>query len=523
MNTCSYTILGGDFDRVGLAAGSLKHRLKKLGVPPDALRRAVIAAYEAEANIVVHAGKGMLRAVLEPSRIDVEVTDEGPGIPDIDLAMKEGFSTASPAARALGFGAGMGLPNMKRNSGSFSIESDLQRGTRIRFSIDLPRQEIVGTLRNSVRIAGELCRGCMRCLNACPTRAMRIRPGGPEILTHLCIDCAACIDACDARAVGIADNIDVPTQSEHALLVVPASFLVDFGPVVEPHQVLDALSTMGFRGIRMIEEWEAATRQAVLAYAREEAEIRPVLSPVCPAVVNLIQMRFPSLLPHVAPFLSAVEAVREDLAGERVFLGVSCPAQHTLVNTGRSSSTPVPLMLSRLRGAVFSAAIRHRDTATGPPRQPGPEERAGPDVLQASGLRHVLNILDKAENGLLADFVLLELLACEQGCFGSPAGGEEPFIARHRWQRVRRDLVRPAKAFRRKTPLVARAGMRLDDDMSRAVEKLLEIDRLTADLPGKNCGMCGAPACSDLAEDLVLGRAQGMVCPHRADGQEKSR
>ena len=523
MNITSYAITGGDFDRAGLASSGLKQRLKKLGVAPAALRRVLIAAYEAEANIVVHAHRGTLRAIVAPSQIDIEATDEGPGIPDIEQAMKEGFSTASPAAMALGFGAGMGLPSIKKNSDSFTIESEVGQGTRVRFSIDLPGQEVSGFLRNSVQVAREFCRNCMRCLHTCPTRALRIRREGPEILDHLCIDCAACINACEAGALRTPDGADLPTPSEYTLLVVPASFLVAFGPKASAHKVLETLSEMGFRHIRVTEEWEDALRAAALKYAHEEANVRPVFSPACPAVVNLIEMRFPSLIPHLAPFLSPVEAVQEELAGEHVVVGVSCPAQHTVLRTGRRSSDQKAVSLSRLRQAVLPKVAQSGGASKTQPRQPAPEGRNDEGILRATGLRHVMSVLDKAENGLLADFVFVELLACDQGCFGAPITGEEPFIARNRWERVRSGLVGPAKAFRRETPFVARSGMRLDDDMSRSIEKLLEIDRLTEALPGKDCGMCGAPTCSALAEDIVLGRAGSTACPHYADSQERDK
>ena len=521
MNTVSYVITGSDFDRIGLAAGDLKEKLKRLGIPPDALRRLVIAAYEAEANVVVHAQKGTLCATLGPTGLDVEVTDEGPGISDIELAMREGFSTASPAAVALGFGAGMGLTNIRNNSGSFAIESEVGRGTRVSFSVPLHPQEHSGPVRNSLRVVRELCRECMRCLHVCPTGALRIRRGGPEILGHLCIDCGACIDACEAGALRVPDDVDIPTPSELTILVVPASLLVDFGPRVGAQHVLAALSVMGFHRIRVMEQWGAALRQAVLAYAREEAKAHPVFSPECPAVVNLIETRFPSLLPHLAPFLSPLEAVCEDLAGQDVIVGVSCPAQHTVLSTGPSSSTL--LSFARLRDAILPVVVRSKNTAAASPWLPIHEERGNQSVFRVGGLRHVIKILEKAENGLLVDFLLVELMACEQGCLGTPVSREESFLAWHRWQCVRHNFAGPAKAFRRKDPFVARSGMRLDDDMSRAIHKLEQIDLLTAGLPGKNCGMCGAPACREMAEDLVLGRAHGQECARRTEPSEKGR
>ena len=521
MNTVSYAITGGDFNRIGLAAGDLKERLKKLGIPPDALRRLMIAAYEAEANVVVHAQKGTLCARLGSTGIDVEVTDEGPGIPDIELAMREGFSTASPAAMALGFGAGMGLTNIKNNSDSFAVESEVGRWTRVHFSVPLHPREHFGPARNSLRVVRESCRECMRCLHVCPTGALRIRRGGPEILGHLCIDCGACIGFCEAGVLGVPDDVDVPTPSERTMLVVSASLLVDFGPRVGAQQVLAALSALGFQRIRVMEQWGAALRQAALAYAREEAKAHPVLSPECPAVVNLIETRFPSLLPHLAPFLSPFEAVFKDLAGQDLVVGASCPAQHTVLSTGPSSSTL--LNFSRLRDAVLPVVVRSENRAAASPWQPIREERGNRSVFRVGGLRHVIKILEKAENGLLADIPLVELMACEEGCFGAPLSREEPFLARHRWQSARRDFTGPARAFRRKDPFVARSGMRLDDDMSRAIRKLQEIDLFTAGLPGKNCGMCGAPTCREMAEDHVLGRAHGRECPHRTEPRERDK
>jgi len=202
-------------------------------------------------------------------------------------------------------------------------------------------------------------------------------------------------------------------------------------------------------------------------------------------------------------------------------IGVSCPVQHTVLSAGRSSSTL--LNFSRLRDAILPEVVRNEDTEAASPWQPIYEERGNQDVLRVGGLRHVIEILERAENGLLADFVLVGLMACEQGCFGTPVSGEESFLAWHRWQRVRRGFVRPAKAFRRKDPFVARSGMRLDDDMSRAIHKLQQIDLLTAGLPGKNCGMCGAPTCREMAEDLVLGRAHGQECARRTEPPEKGK
>ena len=131
-----------------------------------------------------------------------------------------------------------------------------------------------------------------------------------------------------------------------------------------------------------------------------------------------------------------------------------------------------------------------------------------------SGINHVMAVLEKAENGALGDIHLMEPFACTQGCFGSPFFSEDPFVARHRWVDELGSCDTSARAVQRKAPYSAHAGLRLDDDMSRAIEKLSRIDGIARSLPGRDCGMCGAPTCSAFAEDVVLGRATESACLH---------
>jgi anti-sigma regulatory factor (Ser/Thr protein kinase) len=130
-----YRIQGTNFQRAGEASSKLKHSLRKLGIPPDAARRITIASYEAEMNIVVFTEGGELIASIEPGRVTVNAVDQGPGIPDVELAMKPGYSTAPDWVRELGFGAGMGLPNIKNCSNELKLESKVGEGTNLQFTV----------------------------------------------------------------------------------------------------------------------------------------------------------------------------------------------------------------------------------------------------------------------------------------------------------------------------------------------------------------------------------------------------
>jgi anti-sigma regulatory factor (Ser/Thr protein kinase) len=132
----TYTVSGDDFTSCGKASEDVKYRLKQLGVSADAIRRAAIAMYEGEVNMVIHAGGGAAEVEIFPDRAEIALIDRGPGIADIDAAMREGYSTAGEAIRELGFGAGMGLPNMKRYSDEMKIDTEVGRGTRVFLKIN---------------------------------------------------------------------------------------------------------------------------------------------------------------------------------------------------------------------------------------------------------------------------------------------------------------------------------------------------------------------------------------------------
>jgi len=134
-----YAVPGDDLSLAGKASAEVKRALGRLGVAPADVKRAAVAMYEAEINMVIHGGGGVAEAEISPDRITVVLEDRGPGIPDLELAMREGYSTAPQWIREMGFGAGMGLPNMKRNADELSIESRVGEGTRVVIVILLSR------------------------------------------------------------------------------------------------------------------------------------------------------------------------------------------------------------------------------------------------------------------------------------------------------------------------------------------------------------------------------------------------
>ena len=130
-----YEVSGTDFTCAGEASGKIKKNLKELGFPTNIVRNVAIAVYEGEINMVIHGGGGVIDVEISPDCISIILTDQGPGIPDVSLAMQEGYSTAPENVRQLGFGAGMGLPNIKKYTDEMIIETEVGKGTTIKLKV----------------------------------------------------------------------------------------------------------------------------------------------------------------------------------------------------------------------------------------------------------------------------------------------------------------------------------------------------------------------------------------------------
>lgn len=137
-----YTIQGGDFSRAGSCSSAVKKVLKQLNIAPEVVKKMVVALYEAEVNVVAHAWEGNVQVDIDDSRILCRVVDRGPGIEDIDLAMQEGYSTASEEVREMGFGAGMGLPNIRKNTKRMNLNSIPGQGTALEFEVRLKEESL---------------------------------------------------------------------------------------------------------------------------------------------------------------------------------------------------------------------------------------------------------------------------------------------------------------------------------------------------------------------------------------------
>ncbi len=393
---------------------------------------------------------------------------------------------------------------------------------------------------NLLCLERDLCCGCTHCLRVCPTEAIRIRRGKAEVIRHRCIECGRCLGACPRGAWKVpADSPEEISQGKSAALLDPAVFW-QFGPSFR--NVPAAVQEMGFARVEdlggILEGYTAAGRE----YLAGQDRPRPAISSFCPAVAQLIQVKFPSLLENLMPILSPYEMAfpdphpSDEANAEEVYAVVPCLAQASLVRRLSPKNTI---------GGVIALADAFNPIKARLPRKESPGAQgseqglsylglkwaaAGAEsealgvgnVLIVDGIHQVSRVLNLAESGLLDAVSFIEPWACETGCLGGPLNVENPFVARYHlsgWARGaaekrERPEAKPWESLKR-PPLNARPGMRLDANLKKAMEKLARIDEVVKKFPGLDCGSCGCPSCLALAEDVVQGRARVGDCIHR--------
>ncbi|HHX50972.1 MAG TPA: 4Fe-4S binding protein [Clostridia bacterium] len=407
----------------------------------------------------------------------------------------------------------------------------------------------MGNYFHSVRLDAEKCKGCTNCIRRCPTEAIRVRDGRAQIIEERCIDCGECIRVCPNQAkLAISDTREKLKQFKHAIALPAPALYGQFKGKVSIGRIDAALLRLGFADV-----FQVAYAADLISYSTDQymARItspRPLISQACPAVVSLIQVRFPLLLNHLIPIDSPMNAAARMAKDEAmakgylledvgVFFITPCPAKITAIRQPQKhfiNYVDGVLAIRDVYGDLRQGLDREgrelpiRATAAGINwGRAGGEARAMTrgTTLSVDGIHNVISVLEEVEMGHLTEIDYLECQACVGGCVGGALTFANPHLARmhlknlasavdvaDRDLRSKNRLLRRYDDFKIGNNIMPRRPFSLDQDVARAITKLEMLEKTLEALPGLDCGSCGAPTCRALAEDIVRGLSSETDC-----------
>ncbi len=408
----------------------------------------------------------------------------------------------------------------------------------------------MNTYDHSVFLDVEKCNGCTTCLKHCPTEAIRIRNGHAVINEGRCIDCGECIRVCPNNAKKAKCSKLSEMDKFKWKIALPAPTLYgQFDNLDDVDYVLDGLLKIGFDDVFEV----SAAAELVSAYTRKylktDGITKPAISSACPVVTRLIALRFPSLSDHVIHMLPPMEVAaglaRDKAKKEHPELSESdigvcfispCPAKASYVKNGFAdykSKVDCVVSISDIYFQLLSVMKYGSDVKTLANSgmigigwaSSGGEATAifNESYLAADGIENVMRVLDQVENGNIPPLEFIELNACTGGCVGGVLTIQNPFIAKARLQSLRRYLpvsknflsdeseYLPSEFLFDDLPTYQPIS-RLSDSMAESMRMMADIQKIKSQLPGIDCGSCGAPNCRALAEDIVKGHSTIEKC-----------
>ena len=405
---------------------------------------------------------------------------------------------------------------------------------------------------HAIKINEAKCVGCIHCMRVCPTEAIRIKEGKAMIIKERCIDCGQCMRACPAKAFYIGQNdLKMLEDYKYRIALFPAVLIGQFPDKISDEQIYQAMSELGFTHMMEVEQPIKILIDLTKEYLNEDQIQKPGISTFCPAVVRLIQLKYPSLIDNIIPVKAphdlAAHFILQSLLNQGIkkedigiFYITPCAAKisavknpygdkPSIVNGVISMSDFYNKIRQTISKELNSDTSQHRKNLTREgilwSTSRGESSRFGNRAIAIDGIHSVVKFLDRLENGEVKGFDFLEMRACDQSCAGGILMTGNRFTTTERLEQRSKNYpsyrenelpAAPDKAELTKCLLIDEIKpqnvFRLDDDISRAMEKMSKAQRIICFLPGIDCGACGAPNCQALAEDMVQGKAKMSDC-----------
>ena len=418
----------------------------------------------------------------------------------------------------------------------------------------------MNTYEHSVLLDESKCTGCTTCLRYCPTEAIRIRDGHAVINPSRCIDCGECIRHCPHQAKkAVCSKISDMDRFKWKIALPAPTLYGQFDNLTDVDYVLSGLLKIGFDEVYEVSKAAELVSAYTRLYINSEGVPKPVISSACPVIVRLIALRFPSIEENIMHMLPPME-VAARLARKRALeahpelkpedIGICfispCPAKASYVKNGFADyKSEVDVVISITEAYFMLIGKMDPDESPEPLSESGRIgigwARSGGEAtailnnnyLAADGIENAIHVLDQVENGNIPPVDFIELCACTGGCVGGVLTIQNPFIAKARLQALRRYLPVSQNVLS-KEELEYIPGdylfenlpeyqpiTRLGATLAESMRMMADIQNLKAELPGIDCGSCGAPNCRAFAEDVTKGQARIEDCPIKAVRDKK--
>lgn len=403
---------------------------------------------------------------------------------------------------------------------------------------------------HSVTLNKDKCRGCTNCIKHCPTEAIRVRDGMARIIDERCIDCGECIRVCPYHAkVAVTDPLSIIYKFKHRIAIPAPTLFGQFKNLSNCNKVMFALKKVGFDDVYEVARGADFSTQLLKEKLTISDIPKPLISSACPAIVRLIQVRFPNLIKHLARVESPMEIAAQMARLEYcrrykvaegdvgVFFITPCAAKMTSIRN------PIGSEKSHVDGAIsildlygpLSAYMKIPDNSEQLQRASsaglswavttGESQSLGIDnYLAVDGIQNVIRVLEEIENNKMPDLDFFEGLSCTGGCVGGPLTFENGYVAKNRIRLLAKGIKNPEPSteelqyvkdqtdWQLNKDIIEKPVLKLDEDITAAIQKMETIERIYNNLPGLDCGSCGSPSCRTLAEDIVRGNASEMDC-----------
>jgi len=406
---------------------------------------------------------------------------------------------------------------------------------------------------HALNFCKETCIGCSHCMKVCPTQAIRVKGGKAELMPNRCIDCGECYRVCPVDAIKVEqDDFDLIFNFKYRVALVPGVLLGQLSEEINPRQIYSVLMEIGFTHVCEVETGAEILKKAMAGYIQNHSEIRPLISAFCPAIVRLIQVKFPSLVNHIIPMkppldvaglyykqLLISQGANEDEVG--LFYITPCAAKIAAVKSPVGEEKSIingVINMDFAYNKVLTTVKQSKANSCILPDDPnlsaeailwslttGESANMPGRSLAIDGINNVIEFLEELENEEVSDIDFLELRSCDESCAGGILTSTNRFFTAERL-RNRAKLSGTGsgqehyinKFFDDLSDnlyidnIKPRSMLKLDENIGGALEKMKKVNELMEILPYVDCGICGSPTCQSLAEDVVKEEAEISRC-----------